>query len=840
MTERADRLCYHCGLPIPGNVNLRADVDGESREMCCFGCVAVAELIGSGGLTAYYRYREEAAVNPAAAEQSRTRFAEYDLPSLRQSFIRREDDGACAATLSIEGMRCAACVWLLENHLRAQAGVVRVAVNLGAAKAEVVWRDTETTVSTLLGAVADLGYLARPYRPDWQEEARQIEYRAALRRLVVAGLGAMQVMMYAVGLYAGSFEGMAEEHRNLLRVVSAMVATPVLFYAGRPFLSGAWRDLRNRRLGMDVPVGLALILAYLASVWAMLRGGGEVYFDSVAMFVFFLSTGRFVEMRSRQRAAAAVDKALRRPPSTATRLGADEAGEQVSVHELVPGDRVLVRPGDTIPVDGRVLSGSGWVNESMLTGEHWPREKGLGDEVSGGTVNGDSPLTLLAIRTGGQTAWATIARLVDSVSQSRPRIVQMADRVAAAFVPAVLMLSISTAAAWWFLDPDRALWIAVSVLVVTCPCALSLATPAALTAAAGGALGRGVLLRNGLALETLQQVTHVVFDKTGTLTLGRFRMRTVEALSGNSGEQCLRTAAALERFSEHPLARAFDDVDASGVVATDVVALAGSGVEGVVDGTRYRIGSSAWVTELSKDRGQNAEGVSPATEIFLGDQNGLLCRFLLEDTLRGGAVQAVQRLRGLGMNVRLISGDGEAPVRAMAERLSLSGATAHASPTDKLKALQNLQAGGAVVLMVGDGVNDAPVLGAAQVSIAMGEGTDLARSSADGVLLTDNLEAIADVVELARATRRVMRQNLAWAALYNLVALPLAVAGLVSPWWAALGMSVSSLVVVLNAVRLSKPAQSGKTMRIWSSELSPSLGTGSAGSSPRSRPQVAT
>ena len=811
--------CFHCGLPIPAGVALSANVDGEERAMCCAGCVAVVELISGNGLTAYYRYRDQPGANPGEAATALEELLRYDQPSLQKTFLRSGEGDERSVTLSVNGMRCAACVWLLERHLRSCEGVASATVNLGAGRAELCWRDGETKLSTLLGEVARLGYSARPYRPDWQEKARQEEHRAALRRLIVSGLGAMQVMMYAVGLYAGALEGIDESHRFLLRVVSGLVATPVLVYAARPFFAGAWRDLRNRRLGMDVPVAIALAIAYGASVYATATRSGEVYFDSVAMFTFFLSVGRFVEMRARQRAAAAVEAAVRRPPETATRVADDGSTQVVSVYDLVPGDRVMVRPGETFPVDGRVLDGQGWVNESMLTGEHWPREKSPGDEVAGGTQNGESPLSVLALRTGADTAWSGIVRMVDLAGQSRPGIARLADRVAGVFVPAVLLVSAATMLAWWRIDPSQAFWIALSVLVVTCPCALSLATPAALTTAAGGALRRGLLLRSGHALEVLQRTTHVVFDKTGTLTVGRFRRRAAVRLGDMAEGTCLAMAAALERFSEHPIARAFDDVATAGLEATAVTASAGAGVEGLVNGRRLRVGSAAWVAQLSgKD---TVHAGNDATGVLLGDEDGPLCRFELEDTPRPGARETIARLKAAGLGVSLVSGDAEGPARALAAAVGIASVRFGASPADKLDAVRELQQQGAVVLMVGDGVNDAPVLGAAQVSIAMGGGTDLARSHADGVLLKEDLAAIADTVDLARATRRVMRQNLSWSIAYNLLALPLAATGHITPWLAAIGMSVSSLVVVLNAVRLGRPKAlaSGSVRR----EAGPSL-----------------
>ena len=773
--------------------------------MCCPGCVAVAELILGSGLGAYYRYREQPATNPERAPfVGVDELRRYDLPALQRTFVQTGDGAVRHATLAMKGLRCAACVWLIERHLRRQPGVTEIVINLGSERAQLSWREGETHLSTLLGEVARLGYGAYPYRPDWQETARHEEFRAALRRLAVAGIGAMQVMMYAVGLYAGAVQGMAQSHRDFLRVVSALVTTPVIVYAARPFFVSAWRDLRNRRVGMDVPVALAIASAYAASLGATALRMGEVYFDSACMFVFLLSLGRFLEMRARHRAADRVEGALRRAPETATRL-VEDRHEMVAVHELVAGDRVLVKPGETVPADGRVADGIGWVNESMLTGEHWPRRKAPGDAVVGGTQNGESPLTIVVDRAGSETVLAGIVRLVDRASVDKPPIARLADRVAQVFVPGVLILAALVALAWWPSGPDRAFWVALSVLVVTCPCALSLATPAALTAATGGLLRRGLLVTRGHVIEGLFRATHVVFDKTGTLTRGRFRLVRARALREVSVDECGRIAGLLESHSEHPIARAFDAPAADGGRSghlRDVVAEAGCGVAGILDGRHYRIGRPTWVAELCGTAQPTETPDSDAVSILLGDEDGPLCSFELDDAVRAEAARTVRALQDRGLAVEMVSGDNAAAVRRIAERLGLRTAMAAATPDDKLRHVQALQASGAVVVMVGDGINDAPVLGTAQVAVAMGGGTDLAMSRSDAVLLKEDLSVLVDAVDLARKTRRVMLENLLWAVGYNVLALPLAAGGFVTPYWAALGMSVSSLIVVLNAVRL--------------------------------------
>jgi Cu2+-exporting ATPase len=798
--------CFHCGLPVPPGARFRAVVDGADRAMCCPGCVAAAELIVGSGLGDYYRYREQPAATPEPLTPAASaELARWDHPSLQRTYVQDEGGTNRRATLAVEGLRCGACVWLLERRLGALPGVRDVGVNLGSARAEVAWDAAVTRPSALLGEIARLGYRARPYRPGAEEGARQAEYRAALWRLGVAGLGAMQVMMYAVGLYAGALQGMEEPYRHFLRWVSALVTAPVLVIAGRPFFTGAWYDLRNRRVGMDVPVALALALTFAASLAATWWRAGEVYFESVCMFVFLLSLGRFVEMRARHRAAGAVEQVLRRPPAVATRVRPDGEHEPVSVWELAPGDLVLVKPGETVPADGVVAAGRGWVNESMLTGEHWPRPREVDDAVVGGTENGESPLTVRIEHVGGDTVLAGIVRLVDRAGRERPRLAQVADRLARVFVPRLLVLTLLTGLVWLWLDPSRAFWVALAVMVVSCPCALSLATPVALTAAQGALVRRGLLATRGHVLEALGKVTHVIFDKTGTLTTGRLELVRAVPVGGAGLDDALAVARAMERHSEHPIARAFaaGPVPAHGgrLAAVDVFAVGGRGIEATVQGRRHRLGAPEWASAVAA----GAEPQPPdaaGTWILLAAEDGPRCWFELDDVVRPEAAPTVRLLGSLGLEVELLSGDTAAAVERLGRHLGVPTVTGRTTPDAKLARIRQLQERGGVVLMLGDGVNDAPGLGGADVSIAMGCGTDLARARADAVLLREDLGAVADAIRLARRTRRVIAENLTWAIAYNAIAIPLAAAGLVTPLWAAVGMSASSLLVVSNAWKL--------------------------------------
>lgn len=817
-TERA--ACYHCGLPVPDGLRMSVEIEGVAREMCCAGCCAAAEMIVGGGLGDYYRYRSQPAATPLqSAPRDAEEIARLDRPAVQRRFARPEHDGFLGATLSIEGMRCAACAWLLEHVLAAHAGVASLAVNLSSARADLVWDPQVVRISELVLEAERLGYRLRPYRPEAHEALRRSEAQAALVRLGIAGLGMMQAMMFAVALYAGALQGIEAAYRDLLRWVSVMVATPVVLVSARPFFTAARRDLSARRIGMDVPVAAAIAIAYVASFVATLTRTGEVYFESVCTFTFLLTLGRYLEMRARHRSAAAVEAALRRSPATANRVSG-EAVEVVAVEELVAGDRVLVRPGEGVPADGRVLEGRGAVDESMLTGEHWPRFKRPGDGVVGGTRNGDSPLVVVIEHTGAQTVLAGIVRLLDRAGSERPRIAELADRTAAWFAPALLVLAAATAASWYAIDPGRALWVTLSVLVVTCPCALSLATPAALAAATGGLLEQGFLVTRAHVLEGLAHATDVVLDKTGTLTRGRFRIVRTQPLSDLDAAACARLASMLEARSEHPIARAFDDDAAAATMpadagagslpsraACDVVAEAGCGIEGTIAGRRLRIGRAAWVAAISGSgdvphRAATRASQGAITSVLLGDERGPLAWFELEDAIRAEAPGSVAALADMGLRIHVASGDGGPVVRALAERVGIASFHWGVSPVAKLELVRALQRQGRVVVMVGDGVNDAPGLGGAQVSVAMGGGTDLAMSRSDAVLLRDDLASLVDAFALARRARRVIAQNLAWAVLYNLAALPLAVAGLVPPYWAAIGMSASSLLVVGNALRL--------------------------------------
>jgi Cu2+-exporting ATPase len=805
--------CFHCGLAVPPGSSYSVVIDGVDRPMCCPGCRAVATAIIDQGLDDYYRHREGHGVNPEAlspssAEESRS----FDDEEIQRAFVRCDPEGIKRATLSIEGISCAACAWLIERQLRRRPGVIDVSVHLGSHRAQLAWDPTIAKLSELLAAVTEVGYVAHPFQPDREEQYARDQQRRMLRRLGVAGLGMMQVMMYAVGLYAGSFQGIDDRHRLLLHWVSLIVTTPVVFYAASPFFANALRDLKSRQLGMDVPVAIAIGGAYLASVGSMWRGAGEVYFDSVCMFTFFLLLGRYLEARMRRRSDEFSRRLLRGAPRIARRMG--PTGEEVvACRLLVPGDWIRVREGETIPADGVIVEGRSAVDEALLTGEPLPHTRLPGDPVIGGSQNIESPLVISVTRTGASSTLASIVALLDRAQAERPATVRAADRAARIFVAVVLGLTAAVTFYWWHVQPDRAFEIGLALLVSTCPCALSLATPAALAAATNGLARTGLLISRGHVLEGLARISDFVFDKTGTLTRGELELVAVRPLGEESEIECVAIARALEEHSSHPIARAFSRWNGPGarranescaepkIVCSEAITVTGSGLSGRIRSVEYRLGRSDWA--LSLVPGSSAPVFDEADcAVLLVGERGPVAWFGLRDELRPGAAKLIERLRSRGVRAHLLTGDPSPGATRVARRLGIEEARGGASPEEKLAYVRDLQASGAVIAMAGDGVNDAPVLAAAQISIAMGGGSDLTRARADSVLLEDDLDALGGAVNWSHKTRRVIRQNLAWALLYNLTILPLAGMGWVAPYAAAIGMSLSSLLVVGNALRL--------------------------------------
>ncbi|NQZ31912.1 MAG: cadmium-translocating P-type ATPase [Oceanospirillaceae bacterium] len=816
----ADNFCFHCLLDIPKQAQHIVFIEGVERQMCCPGCAAVAQTIIDSGLNNYYKHRN---IKSATQNSSRERpslvpqeLNLYNSDKVQLQFVT-DNEGIKSATLVIEGITCAACIWLLEHHLQQQVGVIKATINMTNHRAQITWHSQQIELSAILACIHHIGYQGHPYRPDVEEQLLAKEQKRSMRRLGIAGVGMMQVLALAVSLYFGNHSGIEPKIENWLRWVSFIICTPIVFYAAQPFFLAAFRDLKARHLSMDVPVSIAIGSAYLASSWATVFSSGEIYFDSVAMFTFFLLFGRYLEMQARHRTGRAGNALQNLLPQGAIKI-VDKDGVQfeqlITVSDISVGDTLLVKPGQSIPADGVICSGFSSIDESALTGEYLPKQRSIGQQVIGGTLNVENPIQVKIEKVGAQTQLSAIIRLLERAGEDKPKIAKIADKIASYFVASVLICSLVVALSWWYIDSSQAFWITLSVLVVTCPCALSLATPTALTSATGNLRQRGLLLTRSHVLESLACATDFVFDKTGTLTRGNL---TIDNIQGSFDEQqALQIAAALETHSEHPIARAFKPFYQHS--ASNIEVTLGQGIQGVVANTTYRLGKPIYSRELLKSSTDAQAPTDPGHWLLLCDDTNIIAWFAISDTLRDDSKYCIEQLKKQHIKVHMLTGDSAENAKKIATELGIDHVSADASPSDKIAYINQLQSTGANVVMIGDGINDLPVLAGTQTSIAMGSASDLAKTHADAVLTNAKLGVIIDSLILAKKTRRVIMQNIGWAFSYNMLALPLAAFGLVPPYAAAIGMSLSSLFVVTNALRLSSskalPNQTNKPVKL--------------------------
>lgn len=802
MDPSSPEPCFHCGLPIPPGDEVRDDAGEGERLFCCTGCSAAHRMIHGAGLDAYYERRDAdaAGFRPEAADASR--FEVYDGDAFQERYVRTLGNGAHEVSLLLKNIHCAACVWLNEQVLSKLPGVTGATVNFSTQRAVVSWDPEAIRLSEILAAVKGIGYAAEPYDPETVEQTHKKRDRDLLVRLAVAGFGAGNLMLIAIALYAGYFQGMEERFKEFFQWVSFIVAAPVVAYSGKPFFQGAWTGLKAGRLGMDLPIALGATVTFGYSAWATITGRGEVYFDSVSMFLFFLLIGRYLESASRKKAAGATERLLALEPKTA-RVIRDGEETEVPVREVVAGDRVAVGPGERIPVDGVIEEGAASVDESMLTGESLPAVRSVNDKVFGGALNVDGAFVMEAQRVGEEAAWARIVRLVEMAQAARTPIQTLADRIASRFVLVILLMAAGTFVYWYDAGIETALLNTVSLLIITCPCALGLATPAAVVTATGAAARRGVLVKGGETLERLAKIDRVALDKTGTVTEGRLSVSFIRPEPGVTETALLSAAAEAERGSEHPVARALEisareqgwapsgeqpelkNHPGRGVVAETAlgrVAVGQPGFAGMPPEPPEEIATWSGVT------------VDEAFHGWVG----------LTDHIRPESMAAVAAMKEMGLSVSLVSGDRAAVVKEVAEAVGADGCVGEVLPEGKVAEIERLREGGAMVAMVGDGVNDAPALASADVSMAVAAGADVSTGTADVVLLNDRLDSAVLAIELGRRALGVIRQNFVLSLGYNLFAIPLAVMGYVSPIVAAVAMPLSSLAVVGNALRLRR------------------------------------
>ncbi|MFM4668228.1 heavy metal translocating P-type ATPase [Aeromonas media] len=791
--------CFHCGEPVPTGSDFTLEIKGIVQPMCCPGCQAVAQTILECGLASYYEHRTAPGIKGELVPSELAALTHYDLAEVQQEFVT-ETGTLREIQLSVEGLTCAACAWLIERHLMGLPGLHYVNVNTTTHRARIKWDPDRLSLSDILKGFAKIGYRAYPFQTHQQEALYAREVRSYMFRMALAGLGSMQVMMCAVALYMDLFISVEEEFMIYFKWISLLLSTPIMIYSAQPFYVGAWRSLKQGHLSMDVSVSLALIGAFVASIWATVFNTGEVYYDSITMFVFFLLLGRLLELRARRKASESSSNLARLVPIMATRIDADGEHE-VPAKTLRVGDRVRVLAGATLPADGIITLGQASLNEAMLTGEQLPLLKQAGDPVFAGTISTDAPLEIRVNHPIEESRLAQIMRLQDSALDDKPAIAQLADVLSRHFILVLLLIAAAVWTFWHFHAPERAFWVTLSVLVATCPCALSLATPTALTSATAHLTRSGILLRRGHVLDVLTRANRIVMDKTGTLTTGNISLVGVQPLAELGEDECLAIARALEAYSEHPIARAFRSKGADDAVllaASGVTPVIGHGIEGRIAGKHYRIGSARWLG-LS-DKQNAAQGLA----IYLADETRPLARFTLADTVRADAGALIQAFKAAGLQTTILTGDSSPQADTVARELGVDELVKGVTPDGKLAYLKAREAAGDISIMVGDGINDAPVLAGAHASFAMAGGTDLAKNSADAILLADDLSRLLTARTLALRTRRIIQENFAWSIGYNLLVLPLAASGWLPPYLAAAGMSLSSLIVVTNSMRLNR------------------------------------
>ncbi|WP_413472040.1 heavy metal translocating P-type ATPase [Shewanella baltica] len=789
--------CFHCQEPVLTGQQFVTRINDRDELMCCPGCQAVSQAIVDAGLLSYYKFRTEpGSKQNALVPEALTQFSAYDLPEVQQDFVHSEDNVE-SVSLSIDGITCAACAWLIEHKVKQLTGVSQVLVNSTTQRAMISWDKRTVKLSDILGQISRIGYQAAPYQVDEQELNNKLNSRKFLLRLGLAGFATMQVMMFALALYTGYFTDLDVQYRDYFRWVSMIFATPVVLYSAQPFYFSAIRTLLSGKLNMDVSVSIAIGGAYVASCFATVNGTGEVYFESVSMFTFFLLLGRYFEQKARQKASVSSSNLHKLVPLTA-HLVNDNGQEEIPAKKLRLNDVILVKPGEMIAADGVVIEGHTSINEAMLTGEQMPIEKTIASQVYAGTINVDQPIKVSVTALGQDQLVAEIIRLQELASNTKPAIALLADKLSRYFSGTILTIATITYLVWHQISPEDAFWVTLSVLVATCPCALALATPTAVTCATAIFTRLGIITRKAGVFEKLPQIKHVVFDKTGTLTCGTLSIGQTQCMADLTKTQALAIAAALETGSRHPIAAAFAVFADNALVTEEVHHEVGFGVRGRIDGTDYLIGNAVFT-------GASIDTRDPTQKIWLArscnEQLEVLASFEIQDNIRQDSKATVEMLKQQGCRISIASGDSSGHVHQLAKELGIDDVHSGLTPADKLALVTRLQQHTRVA-MFGDGINDAPVLAGADLSVAMGSGSAIAKNSADLVLLGDHLSRFTQAVSVAKLTTQIIRQNLAWALGYNALILPLAVTGHVAPYIAAIGMSASSLIVVGNSLRL--------------------------------------
>lgn len=788
-------VCFHCHEDIPNGVHIDAQIDGNNQAMCCYGCKAVAEFINEQGYCEFYDYRGDS--QPATKSQvADKKWLQFDEPSTFESYVENTKENQSVVTIRIEGIYCSACGWLIDKHLRQLKGIKDVKLNTITKVLQVDFDKKTIKLSEILTAINYLGYQPLLSHDSTNHSIAVIERKSALKRLVVAGFGMMFIMTLSVPLYGAQYQGMEPNIKRFFLLMSLFVATAVYFYSGKTFLQNAFRDLSNKHLGMDVPIALSITLAYSVSSWNVLSANGHVtYFDSMVMFVFFLLAGRFIEMTVRHQGMNVEDALSSMIPST-VKLIKNKKIHVVPYDSLKKGNLIQIDAGEVIAIDGIILKGRAKVNESMITGESIAITKNTNDTVLAGSSLERGKIIIKSTAIGDETILASLSHLLEKAQLQKPKMLLLVDKIASWFVAIVLVLAGLTALYYLNYYPDRALATVLAVLVATCPCALSLATPAALTAASVRLMKSGILINDLDAISKITKIKHWFIDKTGTLTEPLMSVHKVTNFSDIEDSELLKIMAALEHSSAHPIASAFTDFYDKSFSAKAAVENS-RGIQATIDKQLWKTGSKNWCDETS-----DVVIKSQMTVIYLSVNNKLVAAFELQNKVRKGAMQMVKYLQFREQYIAIISGDKDPVVAKTARTLGIDNYLGEQTPEQKINIIKYQQDQNMSCIMIGDGINDAPVLAQSDVSISFNQGTQLARAASDLIIMGNSLTSVIDLLKISHKTNRIIKQNIIWALLYNLSITPLAMMGYLTPWMAAIGMSVSSLFVILNAKRI--------------------------------------
>lgn len=803
--------CFHCGLVTDKNTPIQLDVLGETQDFCCYGCHAVCSAIIESGNEDYYELRETTAKSFKGedVEALVSRLKLYDSDQIQKSFVHQEGEYK-EAWLILEEIRCAACLWLNEQTLRKLPGVIDVQMDYTGQQTKVRWLDEEIKLSDILMAISQIGYVAHPFDPKHREALNKEQKQRSIQRIVFALVLGMMVMQTAVSSYfygAANSEGEFPLWITFSRWGSLFITALLMVYSGQVFFRNAWRDLKNKTLGMDVPVAFGLLVAWFGSFYATVTKGDEVYYESIVMFILFMLIARYIELKARIEATALLDRTAKIIPAQANRLG-EEGLESVAVIELQVGDKIQVAAGETVPVDAILQSMESLFDESLISGEGRPVHHSKGDLVMGGSINTDQLIVMEVVNSSSQSTLSRIQQLTQQSTQDKPHYVDFAEQIATKFVAGIIFIALLTGVYWYFVAPQEMVANIVAVLIVTCPCALALASPVALSLCAGGLAQLKLLVVRMSSIEELSHLDVIVFDKTGTLTTGKPSLQAVVVIGEQDPDYYLQVAASMEDHSLHPFAKAILVANQrSLLILEQLTSVPSKGLVAEIEGQEWWLGNEglAGKYRLSTTQIQKIETYreSGASVLYLSNRLGVQALLVIDDPLRDGVKDFVESMRGTHELV-VLSGDHQQSVDAIARQLQIKTALGGLLPADKLAWITDQQHAGKRVMMLGDGINDAPTMAAANVSLSFNDATELAQSHADWVLLRGDFKQLPRAFQLMKKTRQVIMQNLAWAVLYNVIAIPAAAMGFVSPWIAALGMSLSSFVVVLNSLRLKQ------------------------------------